>query len=101
MRLIDGNALKYVIDKRMDDSTDESFSEGLAEAMIEIDFMPTIVEFEGDINKVIVKGEEYHKQLTTTWIGNYCPYKCEHCGHYTDSKTPFCAWCGRRARNYE
>lgn len=42
MRLIDGDALKYAIDKRMDDSTDESFSEGLSEAMIEIDFMPTI-----------------------------------------------------------
>jgi hypothetical protein len=66
-----------------------------------VDDAPTIVEFEGDINKVIVKGEEYHKQLTTTWLGNYCPYRCEHCGHYTDSKTPFCAWCGRKAVNYE
>jgi hypothetical protein len=62
---------------------------------------PTIVEFEGDINKVIVKGEEYHKQLTTTWLGNFCPYRCEHCWQYTDSKTPFCAWCGRRANNYD
>ena len=38
---------------------------------------------------------------TTTWLGNYCPYTCQHCGHYTDSKTPYCAWCGRRADNYE
>ena len=38
---------------------------------------------------------------TTTWLGNFCPYRCEHCGHYTDSKTPYCAWCGRRADNYE
>ena len=83
MRLIDGDALKYAIDKRMDDSTDESFSEGLAEAMIEIGFMPTI------------------EPPTTTWLGNFCPYRSEHCGHYSDSKTPFCAWCGRRASNYE
>ena len=33
---------------------------------------------------------------TTTWIGNFCPYKCENCGHYSDSKTPFCAYCGRK-----
>lgn len=101
MRLIDGDALKYAIEKRMDDSTDESFSEGLAEAMIEIDFMPAIVEFEGDITKVIVKGEEYHKQLTTTWLGNFCPYRCGHCGRYVDSKERYCPNCGRKAVNYE
>ena len=41
------------------------------------------------------------EQNTTTWLGNFCPYRCEHCGHYSDSKTPYCAWCGRRASNYE
>lgn len=40
-------------------------------------------------------------RLETTWLGNYCPYTCQHCGKHTDSKTPFCAWCGRRASNYE
>lgn len=38
---------------------------------------------------------------TTTWLNPYSPYKCKHCGKHTDSKTPFCAWCGRRASNYE
>ena len=38
---------------------------------------------------------------TTTWLGSYCPYTCQHCGKHTDSKTPFCAWCGRRASNYD
>ena len=61
----------------------------------------TIVEFEGDINKVIVKGEEYHKQLTTTWLGNFCPYRCEHCGRYVDSKERYCPNCGRKAVNYD
>ena len=40
-------------------------------------------------------------RATTTWLGNYCPYTCQHCGKHTDSKTPYCAWCGRRAMNYE
>jgi hypothetical protein len=62
---------------------------------------PIIVEFEGDINKVIVKGEEYYKQLTTTWIGNYSPYTCKHCGFHVDSKTRYCPDCGRMASNYD
>lgn len=41
------------------------------------------------------------KPPTTTWLGSYCPYTCQHCGKHTDSKTPFCAWCGRRASNYD
>lgn len=40
-------------------------------------------------------------RLETTWLGNYCPYTCQYCGKYTDSKTPFCAWCGREASNYD
>ena len=38
---------------------------------------------------------------TTTWLGSYCPYTCQHCGKHTDSKTPYCAYCGRKAINYE
>lgn len=126
MRLIDGEALKYAIDRRMDDSTDESFSEGLAEAMIEIDFMPTIEKVKEDDKRRIISDSfargfnkakrdiaisgEYERAyergkndatLLTTWLNPYCPYKCEHCGHYSDLKTPYCAWCGRRASNYE
>lgn len=41
------------------------------------------------------------EQPTTTWLGNYCPYTCQHCGKHSDSKTPYCAWCGRRASNYD
>lgn len=37
----------------------------------------------------------------TTWLGSYSPYQCKHCGKHTDSKTPFCAWCGRKAVNYD
>jgi hypothetical protein len=38
---------------------------------------------------------------TTKWLGNYCPYKCEHCGRYVDSKERYCPNCGRKAVNYD
>lgn len=62
---------------------------------------PTIVEFEGDINKVIVKGEEYHKIV-----------RCKDCKHwYSDADTGmaceftnmgqpedgYCNWAERRS----
>ena len=99
MRLIDADALIMNLDDRY--SLRDISREYRDTVVYELADAPTIVEFEGDINKVIVKGEEYHKQLATTWLGSYCPYRCEHCGHYTDSKTPYCAWCGRRATNYD
>lgn len=37
----------------------------------------------------------------TTWLGDFSPYTCEHCGYHVDSKTRFCPDCGRRATNYE
>lgn len=96
MRLIDADELKKRLVKCVREGVNLNF--GIARF---IETAPTIVEFEGDINKVIVKGEEYHKQLTTTWLGNYCPYRCEHCGRYVDSKERYCPNCGRRATNYE
>ena len=41
------------------------------------------------------------EQNTTTWLGDYCPYRCEHCGRYVDSKERYCPNCGRKAVNYE
>ena len=38
---------------------------------------------------------------TTTWLGDFSPYQCMKCGKHTDSKTPYCAWCGRKATNYD
>lgn len=38
---------------------------------------------------------------TTTWLGSYSPYQCEHCGFHVDSKTRFCPECGRKASNYD
>jgi len=41
------------------------------------------------------------ESFTTHWTGNNTPYRCAKCGHYTDNKTPYCAWCGRKAVNYD
>lgn len=38
---------------------------------------------------------------TTTWLGDYCPYTCQHCGFHVDSKTRYCPDCGRKAVNYD
>ena len=38
---------------------------------------------------------------TTTWLGDFSPYTCKHCGYHVDSKTRYCPDCGRRATNYD
>jgi rubrerythrin len=38
---------------------------------------------------------------TTTWLGDFSPYTCQHCGFHVDSKTKYCPDCGRRETNYE
>jgi hypothetical protein len=35
----------------------------------------------------------------TEWLGSYSPYRCGVCGRYSDSKTPYCCYCGRKAVN--
>lgn len=32
------------------------------------------------------------------WIGSYCPYTCDQCGKTSDSRTPFCRYCGADMR---
>lgn len=68
MKLIDKDALMKTLDIK-DDCGDCEYENGFfcsrnsdfANACEAICDAPTIVEFEGDINKVIVKGEEYHR----------------------------------------
>ena len=63
MRLIDADELIYESIDSSDTARNEYYyGTGIVAIRKEdIDDAPTIVEFEGDINKVIVKGEEYHK----------------------------------------
>ena len=39
--------------------------------------------------------------VNTTWLGDFSPYACEHCGFHVDSKTRYCPECGRSASNYD
>lgn len=32
------------------------------------------------------------------WLGKYCPYTCDQCGKTSDSRTPFCRYCGADMR---
>lgn len=38
---------------------------------------------------------------STEWLGNHTPFRCKRCGHYSDTRTPYCAYCGKKANNYE
>jgi len=35
---------------------------------------------------------------TGKWLGKYCPYTCNQCGKTSDSRTPFCRYCGADMR---
>lgn len=35
---------------------------------------------------------------TGKWLGKYCPYTCDQCGKTSDSRTPFCRYCGADMR---
>ena len=67
MRLIDADLLQ-----------DEFKKNNNGKRLLLIDVAPTMYRFE------------------TTWLNPYSPYKCQHCGKHTDSKTPFCPYCGRK-----
>ena len=41
----------------------------------------------------------FKTDATTEWLGNHTPFRCKRCGHYSDTRTPYCAYCGRRADN--
>ena len=89
MRLIDGDIAKYAIEKRIDEATNEDFINGLLEAMLEIDYCPTVdpvkhgrwIDKYGDGDwhcsccGAIV---ENHEQDYRNW------YFCYHCGARMD-----------------
>lgn len=35
---------------------------------------------------------------TGKWLGKYCPYTCDQCRKTSDSRTPFCRYCGADMR---
>lgn len=90
MRLIDKDALMKTLDIK-DDCGDCEYENGFfcsrnsdfVNACEAICDAPTIAEFEGDSNKVIVKGEEYHRVVRC----KNCKYMTEH--YDTDGNVPY------------
>ena len=49
--------------------------------------------------QVFVTSDGKVHTITTTWLGDFSPYTCKHCGFHVDSKTKYCPECGRKAVN--
>jgi hypothetical protein len=49
--------------------------------------------------KHIVDEQPTIEPLPTEWLGNHTPFRCKRCGHYSDTRTPYCAYCGKKAIN--
>lgn len=98
MRLIDAGQIVYswFVEE------DGTMSDGITLQSI-INRLPTIVEFEGDINKVIVKGEEYHRIVRCKdckWsYDDVCGRICSHgvCVDCVVSDGFYCADAERRS----
>ena len=78
MRLIDADAIPYI---DLNGDMPQSKIRVYVAFKEKIDKLPTIQERK--------KGK---------WIGNYCPYRCDQCGSYSDSKVNFCSYCGADMR---
>ena len=53
--------------------------------------MKDLIERQAAINVVEINDN------TTEWLGNHTPFRCKRCGHYSDTRTPYCAYCGKEA----
>jgi hypothetical protein len=47
--------------------------------------------------QVFVTSDGKVHTITTTWLGDFSPYTCKHCGFHVDSMTKYCPECGRKA----
>lgn len=94
MRLIDADSLKASIKRQVKICHSISIISGAKEIaqiademekgmMQEIDNAPTIKPSTNNTGK---------------WLGKYCPYTCDQCGKTSDSRTPFCRYCGADMR---
>lgn len=59
MRLIDADEFEVVTTKIPDGMDAESYMAGMDFVLNKIDDAPTVVEFDGEITKVVVRGKEY------------------------------------------
>ena len=106
MRLIDADAFtEYVFDKWIQNDISNGDWTTFREWM---NLQETVVEFDGDINRVMVKGIEYFPQKTGHWIYKngamvspwYSSYECSECGCLS-GYFKYCPECGSRNRGEE
>ena len=77
MRLIDAEeAIRSIVMTSYSENDEEI--RATAKAIYVIEHSNTILEFEGDINKVIVKGKEYHRIV-----------RCKDCKYYKKTSDGF------------
>lgn len=93
MRLIDADALKADYGMKDDCADCEKELQGKVRSC-EYDRIYSKMDFCGWIDDAPTI-----EPPTTEWIGNHTPFRCKRCGHYSDTRTPYCAYCGRRADN--
>ena len=116
MRLIDADALELDVQNLwMQNEISNGDWVGFREML---NSQETIVEFAGDINKVMVKGIEYFPQKTGKWLKKNRVYSeeshiedwqsccCSVCGHYDTrpymyyfDEPNYCSYCGARMEN--
>ena len=63
----------------------------------------TVIEFDGEVNKVVVRGVEYVKPTAGVWTREDChaatyPYCCSNCKAHHRALYDFCPTCGADMR---
>ena len=57
--------------------------------------------YRGMIKSVIENQPTVEERQTAEWERPYTPFLCPVCGHYSDTRTRFCAHCGSKMLNAE
>ena len=52
--------------------------------------------YRGMIKSVIENQPTIEERPEDVWLGKYSPYRCDHCGHYSDTAEPYCCKCGSK-----
>ena len=93
MRLVDADALKADYGMKDDCADCEKELQGKVRSC-EYDHIYSKMDFCGWIDDAPTI-----EPLPTEWLGNHTPFRCKRCGHYSDTRTPYCAYCGKKVIN--
>jgi hypothetical protein len=67
--------------------------------LIDADALLKCIPYEDVDSRFAVQNAPTIEPPTTEWIGNHTPFRCKRCGHCSDTRTPYCAYCGKKATN--